>query len=487
MPRHGHDAEPGMSDAISALGAVPGGVMSVAGYVGSTAEIARRTAEEAHLYDWSLALFPEDVTGEFPVTAEELLQWRALLLDADLSSVEDEARLRLTDMSWVPDPQALAEMIDAELETTRESRRFSAVHSHPMFREAARLSDPDRHALREMVADLAEEMAALERLPEPWAPAVVSDVRAGQAGHWTEHAERIRMLTDDAFDRTQMIPPDTRVDVDPGADLHDIVEVSLDLREHLATSGPLTLEPDGMPKIGLLSKRVVKDARVLFESVRVDGRIPATTDDLDTLLGYLAAQSRLDALDRLWADTDPVRAGTLWERAQHRIADLRLLHRVLGLAPAIQQVQGFMSAQRLSAPDWRDTAMVANYVGVLDAVDAARTARARTAGLEEVAAYLGNQGARSESAPVVTALALAVAARDLDAYRRAHGRLWKLYRAREQLERRDALTAVVSDAAPRLADALFDDPYSDAWEVCLRAVPGAWNWAQASEWVRANR
>ena len=486
MTRADHDAEPGMPDFAAVLGAAPDGVMSVAGYVGSPEEIARQTAEDAHLYDWSPGLFPDDVAGEFPLTADDLLRWRELLLDDELSALEDETQMRLTDLSRVPDPEAMAEMIATEYRASGESRRFSAIHPHPMFREVERLPEPDRHALRTMMTDLAEEMAVLDNLPQPWASTAVSDVRAGQVGRWTEHAERIRMLTDDAFARTQTIPAGTRVDIDPDTDLHALVDTALDLRDHLEKSGPLILEPDGMPKIGVLSKRVVKDARALFVGARVNGRIPATAEDVDTVLTYLAARSRLDALDRMWSDTDPVHELNLWDRAQCRISDLRLLHRVLGLAPEIQQVHGFMSARGLSSPDWTDTAGVANYVGVLDAVDAAKAVRSHTAALAELEDFLSEQGSWRDASPVVTALALAVAARDVDAYRRAHTRMWDLYRARDLISQRDALTDAVSDAAPGLADAMFDDAYSDAWDVCLRAVPGAWNWVRASEWVRAN-
>jgi hypothetical protein len=312
----------------------------------------------------------------------------------------------------------------------------------------------------------------------------LSDIRHGRVEWWTKQAKRIRFLTDGAFARTQMLSPENAVRVGTGLDLSEVAELALGLREHLESHGSLKLEPDGFPKIGTFSPRAVKDARPVFEQVRIGGRIPVTAEDMTIIRRFLAAQSRLDALDLMWPHTDPVPGQNLWDRIQRHLSDLRMLYRVLGLAPAIQQVHGFMSARQLEPPDWGDTDAVAHYAALVDAAGARDSARHSADRLTELEDFLAEQGSWRDSSRVVTPLALAVAARDLDAYRRAYDRAWELFGVKERLRERDALADAVDRTAPTLAEAVLSDPYPESWEVCLRAVPAAWNWARASDWVR---
>jgi hypothetical protein len=143
-----------------------------------------------------------------------------------------------------------------------------------------------------------------------------------------------------------------------------------------------------------------------------------------------------------------------------------------------------MTARHLEPPDWGDTNAVAYYAALVDAAGARDSARYSADRLSELEDFLAEQGSWRDSSRVVTPLALAVAARDLDAYRRAYDRAWELFGVKERLRERDALADAVDRAAPTLAEAVLSDPYPESWEVCLRAVPAAWNWARASDWVR---
>src|SRR5699024_12671944 len=94
-----------------------------------------------------------------------------------------------------------------------------------------------------------------------------------------ELEKRIERTTKSANDLSQF----RRIDVDGEISKH--VHNAREIAKLVKTTGPLKVDASGMPKVGLFTKKIVKDSREFFESVRVDGVPP--TDEM-SVMAYIA-------------------------------------------------------------------------------------------------------------------------------------------------------------------------------------------------------
>src|SRR5699024_3623501 len=113
--------------------------------------------------------------------------------------------------------------------------------------------------------------------------------------------------------------------------------------------------PDGTPKINVLTTKAVKEARPLFEAVRVDGLPPTHRRQLEQFVTYVDAGESLGALERAWpAGTVIPEEDTLHERLQWHISELEQLRAVLDLGQRIGTIDAFVRSLGVPAPDWAD-------------------------------------------------------------------------------------------------------------------------------------
>ncbi|HEX4705124.1 MAG TPA: AAA domain-containing protein, partial [Pseudonocardiaceae bacterium] len=354
-----------------------------AGYQGTLAGIARQHQEQTERFGW-LTDYVDVDTGRDAPAADEVTEWRGYLLDATLASDEPEACQRLLDLATVPAPRVFADLVAAERAAARADTAQSTHKNHPAFDSVRRLDPAVRGQVRERLHRLAEQADELARRPEAWMADALADVRTGRSAIWSGRGRQLADLIAAAEPLIERLGPLAEVDVADG-NPSVLVTLANEVRQHLADGGKLRTGSDGMPKLGALAPKAVKQAHPLFAHVRVDGLPPTTPERLDTFVMWMDATKILAALDRAWPDTTrPPADDTLHERLQWHSAEYAQLHRVLRLATALWTEQRHLADVGLPRPDWTDLAAVRAYADLVDAAAAADGLATATAPLARI-------------------------------------------------------------------------------------------------------
>jgi very-short-patch-repair endonuclease len=454
------------------------------GLRGTLAVVATRHREQAVARSWLADQLTVPADEPAPLSSAEMVRWLRHLRDTALSTDEPEARQALPDLADLPEPKVFAEWTTAEREAAAAEQRYAPTRSHPAHVTVSQLDAPARRELRRRLHLLADETEALSRRPEAWIAEALADVRTGRTGAWQGRADQISSLLTEADAAVQRLGHLTEVVV-TGDDVAPLVALASALVQHLDAGNRVKVGPDGTPKIGAFTAKVVKQSQELFSRVRVDGLPPSDPAQLRAFLTWAEATRALKALDRSWPSGVHVATeGSVHERLRWHVTEFEQLRRVLGHGTAIAVEERELAALGLPTVEWTDLDAIRGYAALADAVDAAEAASAAGAPLRRLDGVVGDVALLSDAAPVVHRLLLAVRQRDDREYAGAYERLSRLADVRQATADRDALGQRVGAAAPTLKRAIEDTAQDDRWDERVAAFEQAWEWAATATWLR---
>ena len=449
-----------------------------AGYEGTLAAIALRLRQQEPRFGWLRDHTDVPAGAEPPLTTAEVLEWHGFLTDAGLIADEPEAGQRLVELGTAPAPQVFTEFVDTERAAAETAARHADLKRHPAFEPVRGIDAGARAQLRRRLSELADEADDLARRRETWMGEALADIRTGRARLWHGRAQQIAQLLTQAGTLVDQLGPLTEVEV--AGNVTPLVPLAKQLHAHLA-GGTLRTGANGLPRIGALTPKPVKQAQPLFEQVLVDGLPPTAAAQVGAFLLWAEAGRVLNALDKAWPGgsqvlpTDPPH-----ERLRWHGTELDQLHRVLRLGEALELEQRRFAEAGLPRADWADLDSVRRYANLVDvaaSVDAHVTA---TLPLRRLESAVSTVAGRVDAAPCVPLLLAAVRDRDPSAYATAYQRLTRLVTVRAQLTRRDLLAASVP---PRLCAAVLANPA--VWGEKLASFGDAWTWAAVGAWVES--
>ncbi|MFE0590562.1 AAA domain-containing protein [Micromonospora echinospora] len=454
------------------------------GFHGTLAAVATQHRALATAHGWLAEHVSVPADEAPPLEPGEMLQWLEYLRDDTLLADEPEAQQARPDLETMLEPKVFADLVAAEREAVAAEQRHATARQHPAFDTVARMDREGRQQLRHRLLLLAETAENLARRPEAWIPAALNDVHTGRSAIWQGRATHISSLTAKVSAAVQGLDPSADVTV-AGDDHAPLVTQASELAQYLDAGNRLKVEPNGTPRIGLLTAKVVKQAQELFARVRVNGLPPTTAGALWLFVTWADAVRKLDALDRAWPRGlhIPVE-DTVHERLRWHATEFEQLRRVLDHATAIAAEEQTFVALRLPAVDWQDLDAVRGYAALVDAVDAGEAATAASTPLHSLAESVADLARRSDAAAVVHRLLLAVRQRDEREYDGAYQRVRRLVEVDRATAHRDALGRRLATTAPTLRHAVENSCRDQAWDKRLAAFRAAWEWAATATWLR---
>jgi hypothetical protein len=332
--------------------------------------------------------------------------------------------------------------------------------------------------------DVGREAAGLETFHDSWVPDALADVRLGRADVWRSRADQIDTLINNVSPIIEHLGPLTRVEV-LGGDQDRLLALVLRLRDYLGASGQLKVNSDGSPRVGAFTSKVVKDCRPVFELVRINGRPPATLDQLSSILAYDYAERTLTSLDHAWPATTVVPAeDTFAERLAWHVTELHRLRTVLRFGTEIEDSGRYLGALALPRPNWIEPNEVSDYAHLADAAAAEDARVAATAPLKNLELQVESAAQWSDAAPRISDMLSAVRGRDRDRYASSYARLRRLAEASTVVARRDELGRRMRSSAAALYAAVVQSSADEAWFDRLANLQAAWSWASTGAWVK---
>ncbi|MDO5499489.1 MAG: AAA domain-containing protein [Propionibacteriaceae bacterium] len=439
--------------------------------------IRRHQASRAPEDEWVATYFDAD-HPEPGVDGEQLRSYRELSLASRRQSSES---VYLIEQS-LPEPKDFSDLTQRRVEALRNVRRFRDEVGGRWVK--ALLSQPPLQR-KEFQATLVGLQATLDKLRQsnrPWMADAISDVLSGGLAQWNERRARIAELHADALTADEAVGSADEVII--AGSITGLEPIAMSLRAHVADS-PLKVDPQGQPRLGLLTRRPVRAATELFERVTVNGHPPVSEADLDILLGHLGLLRLLRLLDEEW---NRVTRGSIGQRLREHTDELRVLTELTDFGARLQGIDDWFQRQGWDAPDWRDFQSGRELIATMGALPELEHEKGTRRELEKLRKRTAREASTPHAADCVVALHEAVDNGDPQAYARAYQQNQKLLSQRDGDTERTRLRQLIEAFSPELAVDLADpDSASSAeWERRLNGFDEAWAWARTEHWLAAH-
>ncbi|GLZ79466.1 hypothetical protein Afil01_42730 [Actinorhabdospora filicis] len=452
------------------------------GYRGTLAAIAQQHGADRDRHGWIDGLGGGQDAA--PLNNDEIGEWYRLVSDSGLGAESTdviEAAGRLVPTTELATSEDFAALVAAERESEGRADHYAELRDHPAQQGIAALSAADRRPLRDVVIALAEDIEGFRSRRETWIAVALSDVLQGREKIWTARHTELRSLAEDAIPLVSGLGP--RTTVTATGELGPLIALAKAVSDHLAAGGKVKTNADGTVKYGLATAGIVKQARALFDNVRVNGLPPATADGLALFRAWAEATGVLDALDRAWPQSVEIPdEDTLSERLQWHLAEIEQLTALLNFGDRLAATKRDLPGLGVKAPDWTDLDAVATWAEVVDAVDAGERLEAARLPLAALERAVNDRAGFGDAANATLALLAAIRARDTAGYVTAQTRTLHLHEVASRLARRDELDAALTVGAPGLRRVIEASPVAD-WQSRLSSFTQAWNWASTGSWI----
>ncbi|WP_331751937.1 AAA domain-containing protein (plasmid) [Streptomyces sp. NBC_00723] len=446
------------------------------GYRGRLDEIVQAVERGTAEYQWlpSLPAQPEPLP---PLTTDEAQRlW--LLVTTHGPGILDAQIHHCPDPATLPNPTDVATRI-RELEAAEEA--LGPEPFTPLSQTLADHGDAELTVLETLLdqAQQALQSVGLSADPASWHDEIWSTraIQDGIARRWQQMWDSVRNASRRAQQTQQEIAAAAFLEV-------EIPQLSESEEKELLISGRKVEQY--VLQGGQLNKRwprpaVLKQARVLLEQCRVEGTAPDGRERIAAVVRHLEMRAHARTLRGRWAgvgstvgqDTAELLVSELLDRAA-------VLQAVDTCVEVIRQVHATLLASGIPAsvttPDqWQD---------IRHATARARQLlQVRTAGrqLDELLASLPQP--QSHSVEELQHAADAAVARDAQAYALAVEALAAAYQREADRRETGKLFQRLSEAHPELAQAFAADPHTAHWRARFTALPQAWAWRQAQDFL----
>jgi very-short-patch-repair endonuclease/superfamily I DNA/RNA helicase len=450
-------------------------------YRGTLTEIVREVKRAEATYGWIPAVgrHAPDVP---PLSNTDMIELHRLLR-SDSPARRSRAFQEIPRREVLPSAGELAYIIDAE----RQARATAHGDTSALTRQ---LADVGAEALQQLQQLSLEARALLHRLgfaedgtpstSRDWVARAVGDRLAGRhAGLWG-HLVEVRGEPRRLQQRLQSQGVNYVIGVSPPISSEMLgtargwLNAGRNLRAYLQAGGKLRTR---------FPKQAQKDAADLLQAIRVDGRPPETIPQLDVALERLEAEVAAIQLAGKWADAGvEVSAGRLAVTLSELDDNGRLLDDIEALVAVHTTVTGSLAQAEIDV----ELSSPVEFVRVLSAVPRAlryvELARTRSR-VNELHQTVRAWASRPEACPDLALLLTAIANRDLDAYTQGIKAI-EVARAEQADElRRAHLEQTLSGVHPALLDLLQSTAHEPVWEQRIAALPAAWAWSKAQQFV----
>lgn len=438
------------------------------GYAGQLAAIVELVTVRRHRLGW-IGAVPSHAAQHPPLSVAEAVELRRLLAEStpDRELRRDQV---LPELGRMPGVEEFAESVRAAA-AGQTVDGAAAVQLGVLDEEVVAEVGEHLNAAADALHRLGMPMRAVEWPPDDWRSRALLDHLAGRNSGWWDQLARAAAQVSEAqkmlnwsATRQVAVPP-----LHP-RDAQRMRSAGAALRDHLAAGGTLRRH---------FAPQVQRDAEPLLESCTVDGRTPASADDLAAVVTLLDAEVIAARLAESWAQAGAVvPAGPLPLRLSWLADQAAALDHVASLGTAKAKLDAILLGHGIRLPigtaqGWDE---VTASLGAVRARVAARLAGESLARLVDA---LGDLGDGADPAPELVDAARAAKSHDVAGYERARAAIRVALGEQEDQRRCDALLDRLRAQHPGFADRLVESADEPEWEARLAELPEAWAWGIA--------
>ncbi|UQV55618.1 AAA domain-containing protein [Corynebacterium pseudodiphtheriticum] len=277
--------------------------LAIPGYDMQMSHAVEKWLADKSKYEWIERLQVPDLHQPFPLSLQELDEWYSLLDAKELSGTDASDNGDEIDFSILPTAEDLDRLDEAESELNLLNQEYAREISSKEIAAWSQLTAADRDELFLKALDVAEQLQEVQRDSRPWVNLALSDARVKKHMKWKAAAESLKNDFASAEILGQKLEKLRAIGVKGEVD--SFVPTARELQKFIQNGGVIKTRVDGLPKIGLFTKPIIKEAFPFFENVRINGVPPTSSAEIDLYLDYVEFEWVLGALQRSWNYSQP--------------------------------------------------------------------------------------------------------------------------------------------------------------------------------------
>ncbi len=440
-------------------------------YCGTAARIAEGVARDRSAYEW----FTDAVSLDHacPISGDYL---QDLLTALRRFTTEKRRELSLTWPSAVASAQEISDLIQRE-KNASEQEAYSAKGADEQVADYLSKTDTATvKAIHESLSDVASRLRRLLGSSHAWTCDALRDTAGGNPSVWRE----LHRVTGDMVSSVgtlARVADATNITLPDGVNVATLLEDACALREHIRKGGTLGWGP--------FRPTVVKERTYVLKTIRINGRPCSGSEHLAALIDALRVRVECEKAWGFWAGRCERTPGPY----ALQIAALKAVHDTLGeilsLAGLIEKCRATLRrCPALGLPGWTDEPQIERLIASCELTLARNTKSVAVAEIEKTESPLEAVIAQGNPHPVVGALLQAIQQRDVEQFTLAEGKVKELEREQHALQKLDESLSGLRQLVPCLMEELVRTCTDSCWDVRVRQIESAWNWAQAKSWIQ---
>ena len=252
-------------------------------------KIAVRINKEREQFAWFLDRPESD--EELEATVEELLE--LLQVDGQLvGDLRQEIGMRQVPENCLITPARFEELVVCERSALSLHKAAEKTRRFPGYEVLRSIDSETRARMLGLLKNLVGSMDELARHVYVWVERAAREIAAGQDHVWRHLLKTTEECLRELSERSREFSTMQVVGLE-GRNHSDVAVHARDLKAHLGSG-------KGLGFVGPFRTKVVKEARYLIKTVRIEGELCRSVDTLQKLLDWLNYERRLGELADLW-------------------------------------------------------------------------------------------------------------------------------------------------------------------------------------------
>ncbi|KAB1504364.1 AAA family ATPase [Corynebacterium sp. 320] len=277
--------------------------LQVPGYEVPLAEASRTWLENKPKYDWIEQYSVASANTPFPLEPEEIEQWFSLIDRPELAQKGLSTSADQFNFSSLLTAEEFAELIQDLTTTKQELHRISFNFSKKEFQRWRKSKESVKQQLHKLSDQGESAFQKIGSEQEPSNQFLFESLEGDRLSLWNSTVQLLSDTIQDTENRARSADSIRHLQINGSPE--DLYPLAKNLFLYLEKGGEIKVRPDGMPKIGLFTKSILRDSMPFFENVRIDGVPPTNTDSVQKFIDSVEVQWGLQKLQKIWKFDNP--------------------------------------------------------------------------------------------------------------------------------------------------------------------------------------
>lgn len=272
--------------------------VEIEGYGKNLAEAVLEWKKGTKQLDWIVDYPVTDIHQEFPLSPGEVDELFAIHLQLKSFSLSDIFSASDIEFNQLGTPEEFLSAVATHADISRAINQLDDTSVSTNAKIWAELSNEDKLEISEAANRLQYLDEQLYVVEPQWCREVVRDLESGKADLWLNTLDELETSIANAKVAEEYVAQFRKIEVE--GNYARFIHNARELFTLVKSSGPLKTNASGKPKIGLLTKKLIKESGEFFDSVLVDGVPPTNQQTINAYIAYVNLKLELEKLAEVW-------------------------------------------------------------------------------------------------------------------------------------------------------------------------------------------